>query len=539
MAYTKRKKTSKPAKKMTQREEDDRGLKWAERRLFGTASLVKGGRVAAGYAARKAAKHLQENVVPRVAEMGAQKIDDILTQAGAQVTGTMLKHTQKLMNPTSDASQGVGGDDPAKVWLGESKPTSVTPQMEQGFIYRKEFIVRSNMESNIFRKNKELYARTKHMYFDFYNKELSAFRASGVLGYFNWPQLYSQSGYNRRGWYGPTSTFIPTGSNGMINSPLLPLNTFLTGSLQRWAFVREHLCTAATDTYMQDQAAYSDNNLRDLSFLLSKSIDTTTVFSRNPDVGINVTAHVLRCRKSTSLNPHLMLSDFNISDPNFLKLPNKYVYDRSSQGAGNRSLPVLDRGVGFATAPTFPETCTVPGVSYSLSPTLKEHWEVVDVFKQKLMPNDKWEIKTIQEYSDVFSYRAMQSLNPYVVDSNPILNTYTGNLFNTGDLALLFTFMGDPANGVYTDSASTPYNQSWLHAPSRISIVSNSSIEYHCQEEFDPDTGARTTALQQSLIREAEDADQLYSANFGDADHTIMVASNLEYRERTVKTETT
>lgn len=237
-----------------------------------------------------------------------------------------------------------------------------------------------------------------------------------------------------------------------------------------------------------------------------------------------------------------MLSDFSVANANFLALPNRYVYDRALQGAGARVLPVLDRGSGFTTADTtYPETCTVPGVSYSLSPKLKEHWEVVDVMKQKLMPNDKWEIKVVQEYSDVFSYRAMQSLNPYVVDTvTPGFSTYTGNLYNTGDLALLFTFMGDPANGVYTDSGTnTSYNQSWLHAPSRIAIVSNSSIEYHCQEEFDPDTGARTTALQQSLIREAENADTYYSAEYADTDHTIMVASNLEYRERVTKTEST
>ena len=545
MAYTKRKSYKKKAtvKKPSQRTLDDQGMEWARRRLLGPPAIGAAARGASSALKRRAAQYLQNEAVPKIAELGRQGIDSALEAAGAQIQNTALRHIQQVINPTSDASQGVGQEDPTKRWIGESKPTSVSPQLERGFMYKKEFIVRANKRSKIFERNKELYARTKHMYFDMYNKDLSAFRAGNDLRYFNWPALYSQSGYNRRGWYGPVSTFTPGGAYGMINSPLLPLQTFLTGSLQRWAFVREHLCTAATDTYMQNQTAYQDGDLKDLSFLLSKSIDTTTVFSRNSDIGVNVTAHVLRCRKSTMTNPHWMLSDFDettLDHPgNFLKLPDRYMYDRATFSAGVRDLPVYDRGASFMTAPTYPETNTTVGVSYSFSPMLKEHWEVVDVMKQKLMPNDKWEIKVVQEYSDVFSYRAMQSLNPYkvdpdTVDPGPAINTYSGNLFNTGDLALLFTFMGDPGNGVYKPG-DIEANQSWKQLPSRISIMSNSSIEYHCQEDWDPETGSRTTALQQSLIREAEEALKVYSTDYGDPNHTVMVASNLEYKERTTK----
>lgn len=554
MAYTKTKRKTKtsyskkaPVKKKSQRTLDNEGMDWAGRRLFGQPAIGAASRGASTALKRRAAQYLQDEVIPRVAHIGKEKLDAALEAGGAQLHSSATQMLQKVLNPTSDASQGVGEEDPTKKWLGETKPTQVTPELERGFMYSKEFIVRANKRSKIFERNKELYARTKHMYFDMYNQELSYQRSGNSLRSFNWPALYSQTGYNRRGWYGPTSTFTAKGAYGMINSPLLPIDTFLTGSLQRWGFVREHLCSAATDSYMQNQAAYSTNNLRDLSFLLSKSIDTMTVFSRNADIGVNVTAHILRCRKSTMDNPHLMLSSFDTSSPNFLKCPNNFVYDRSpSQGPGSRPLPVYDRGSSFMSAGTWAETSTSVGVSYSLSPMLKEHWEVVEVMKQKLMPSDKWEIKVVQEYSDVFSYRAMQSLNPYLpdpdtIDPGPAIDTYTGNRYNTGDLAMLFTFTGDPGNGVYRSSdqpGAEVANQSWKQLPSRISIMSNSSIEYHCQEDFDPDTGARTTALQQSLVREAENAAEVYSAQYGDEKHTVMVASKYEYTERVTKVET-
>lgn len=180
----------------------------------------------------------------------------------------------------------------------------------------------------------------------------------------------------------------------------------------------------------------------------------------------------------------------------------------------------------------------MPGVTFGMSPMLREHWEVVEVIKPKLLPNDKFILTVIQNYSDVFSYRNMQALQPYIPINTPEVARYSGEAWQSGDLGLLLSFSGDKANCTYsTADGSQVYNQSMQHAPARISIVSESSIEYRAMQDFDPDTGAKVTAMQETTVREAEDADMYFSAKHDDSHWSVLVASNLTYKSRTTKVD--
>lgn len=500
-----------------------------------------------------------------------------LAEKQAQFNPRTIAHTLQLVAQGSACMVGQRLAPAGESCYEEAEPMTQEDVMisGEGYQYTKRITWRSSWISKEMKANMEQYKKAKYTFVDsenpqstLWNRGLTTDPGLFEPAYLN--TMYSQSGYNRWSYVNTLSYYIPSLPGPVIPLPgtqqvVTPFNPyimrgFLSTSLQRMAFITQHLMSATALEFMMiepTQQIYKGKEGGERDFLFGIRSQTTTLdlFSRNPDFAVEISIYSCIYKQATNFAPQDLLSDWvpeaDPADSIVNQFPDAYVFRtpvQNSTGSVLQNWPDLQDPLSNTRG--FPECSVVPGCTPSFSNRFKAYANVENVHKVQLQPNDKATFHFTEEFSQAHSLREMKArhvpIYPVTDPADPTKFWYGGPAFSAGDRFLLIEHHGAKGTVEYdNDSAKSVWNCE--NTPSRISFQWRNSFEWYAPNQINTDIGQyftpegtdipfRGTSSIQSTARELNfDTSSLQSFQFDDPTMTPVAGSNVDYNPRLTK----
>ena len=246
---------------------------------------------------------------------------------------------------------------------------------------------------------------------------------------------YSQAGINRKGIYAP---ILGTLEDSITKEPesFDHFGTVTQGLRRRFCYA--YGMSTEVSEYMDGEET---GNL-DLYFPLVSSYSKHKIRNRMIYTPIDVSIYILRCRVQTDRAPSGSIwNDWGTNgislSAGFAPTGNvdyPFVWT-TQQGVVSQNDP---GGAQIDTTYTIESSCQL-GVTPQYSPVFNKFWQVCDVLKQRLEPNDILEFHFSEEYKDCHSLREFTANYGVGESSGNTLNRYV-----SGDYEILITFNGIP-----------------------------------------------------------------------------------------------
>ena len=248
---------------------------------------------------------------------------------------------------------------------------------------------------------------------------------------------YSQAGINRKGVYAPIIN-MTTGSFQNINLAYDAKGTVTKG--MRRTFCYNNAMSDDVITYMDGN---NTGNL-DLYFPLTGTASTHRIRNRMIYTPIDISIYLLRCRQRTDLMPHAVIwSEWDSTGiaggAGYAPVkgdPQPFVWNCED----SQITQTDPDGTTLETLNIHAESSCQLGVTPLWSPNFNRLWQVCDVLKQRLEPNDICEFTFTEEFA------ACHSLNDFIAnygsDPDNVQSKY--DRYSPGDYELLITFNGIP-----------------------------------------------------------------------------------------------
>lgn len=247
---------------------------------------------------------------------------------------------------------------------------------------------------------------------------------------------YSQAGINRKGIYAP---IINMTTGNFPNSDLAyDAKGTVTKGMRR-TFCYNNAMSDDVITYMD---GVNTGNM-DLYFPLTGTVSTHKIRNRMIYTPVDISIYILRCRERTDYMPHGAIWASWDSEPTTAHHgyapvfgdPQPYVWS-CEDGQLTQNNPDGDSVVQNVHI----ESSCQLGVTPLWSPSFNRLWQVCDVLKQRLEPNDICEFVFTEEFA------ACHSLNDFIGNfgSDPDTTLSKYDRYAPGDYEILVTFNGIP-----------------------------------------------------------------------------------------------
>jgi hypothetical protein len=246
---------------------------------------------------------------------------------------------------------------------------------------------------------------------------------------------YSQAGINRKGIYAPIQEML----GGIFYDADLSNDArgTVTKAMRR-TFCYTHAMTDDVESYMDGSNA---GNL-DLYFPLVSTYSTHRIRNRMIYTPIDISLYLLRCREETDECPQAEIwSSWDTTGPASSSYnapvegnPQPYVWP-TQEGIVSQDDP---EGTQIDQTFVIESSCQL-GVTPQWSPQFNKLWQVCDVIKQRLSPNDILEFHFSEEFAQC------HSLNDFIANYGPNFTSNARyNRYTAGDYEILITFNGIP-----------------------------------------------------------------------------------------------
>ena len=266
----------------------------------------------------------------------------------------------------------------------------------------------------------------------------------------------AQSGINRRGWYAPwqgagtNENYISanyTSGGGVWNNGGVYDSVGTIGLRHLYHFIRENI-SANVLAYMSK----TDTSDSDLLFPITRTRSTHRVSNNLTESEVEVTAYLLKCKNKVSGHPVRHMFDFSKPNSDASEWPTYLAPQNGQAGpyywqARRVGVQVANPGEAAQTKSWDGELSTCPGVTPSLSPWFRNHWEIMDVMHQRLQPTDSWDVVFERRYRHPMRWNVFKgwfeerggSTAPQMPDSSE--PEVVDNYF-PGDYEIVFSFAG-------------------------------------------------------------------------------------------------
>lgn len=277
---------------------------------------------------------------------------------------------------------------------------------------------------------------------------------------------YSQAGINRKGIYAPLPGTL---KSDFLDADVANDSRGTVVKAMRRNFCYTYAMTDEVEGYMDGAQA---GNL-DLLFPLVGTTSVHKIRNRMVYTPIDVTIMILRCREVTDRHPAGSIwNDWDPTGPATSSYyaprgddDNPYVWPTQQATIIQKDYQGNDVSKIFNI-----ETSCQLGVTPQFSPTFNRLWQVCNVMKQRLEPND------ILEYHFTQEFQQCHSLNDFIANYGPTLTAAPDlNRYSCGDYELLIMFAGIPGTCV-GNVADTTLSVDALK--SRISKTVSHNIRY-------------------------------------------------------------
>ncbi len=313
-----------------------------------------------------------------------------------------------------------------------------------------------------------------------------------VTGYkFNLDMYLSQAGINRKGFYMPWIKALGTGN---YNAPEIDIaydqfGTVTTGMIRN--FIYEYGASTAVQNYM---AGTNSGNL-DLQFPIVSTTSIHSIRNRMEFTPIDLTVYLVRARVGTKFHPmNSVYKDWGLTeivrDPSYAPVDapddEKFVFPRE-QNVVIQLKPPGDPDSEQVTQAINVESSTQLGVTPQWGPTFNERWEVCDVIKERIAPEDIYELHFERSFKYPHSYRQMLTHFDTASEGGDLdaIRKYC-----PGDYEFIFSFQGVPG----TCEGNVPNSVLNVDAlKSRIAKTVRHSLQYSWKTSAPGDPKASTT----------------------------------------------
>lgn len=315
-------------------------------------------------------------------------------------------------------------------------------------------------------------------------QSIPSFNSESKAYFGNYPVLNNltmRAGFNRQGvWYPKDHNPYDGHSWGDNVTEFVKYSGFLQPILpMQCAYdqLLQSLIPASTISWLLDV----DNLSTDLFYGLTGITSTVTFGNCMQFMPVDLKIYLCKCKERTQWAPHECWFSPNKSHTPVATTPlmrADYVYDAGA--------PADATSAGTSLAPNsaqtlFAEASVHVGSTPMYSPTFRNHWEIVDVIKQTIEPNDKFEFTFHREYRKCVSIRNLEEVR----------TTFEKGLYVPGDYALLTTFRGKPCFMKWSQPASSTQRgyKEVENSPCEISMSSRSHISVAAPALFTPAIG--------------------------------------------------
>lgn len=338
--------------------------------------------------------------------------------------------------------------------------------LEMGTIYKKAIVLTKGMKKDSQMKSAEELYKTQTW---------PCFNSQSSKYYGNYPVLKlisSQAGTNRQGVWSPLNSYV-SGGNPRTTTSLLKYNCYITPLLlqqQYYDEIRNYLMSSDTITWLEDD----DNMSSDIFYAINSITDVVTFANLQKFLPVELKIYVCKCKTRTKWAPAADWFDPTGNSEGYERMRDEYIYP---SGAPTNKIDPDETGIA---APIFNETSVHLGATPFYSPTFRNHWEVVRLVKQEILPTDKFELTFHREFRHSHSIRNLEQGR----------ETLNEGYYQEGDYALIVTYKGLPCIIKYKGEA-TPVaytNTREVDAgPTRIQMTSRSSINISAPNLITPD----------------------------------------------------
>ena len=259
---------------------------------------------------------------------------------------------------------------------------------------------------------------------------------------------FSQAGINRKGWYAPWIN-CTAGRQRFYNSAQFEIAMDQTGTVNSgmiWNFILNYGMTEAVKTWMVNTTAGNS----DLLFPITSVKSVHSIRNRMEFTPIDITIYVCRAINNGIVgHPACYMYEgwdnqqgSPIPDSHYAPVygePQSYVWETDEDTLQMYSPPVY---VTLQSQDIVKESSTVLGITPFWSPSFRENWEVCEVLKQRLEPNDRWLFEIERSFSQPHSFREMS----LIYGGEGSIQGTIGNItkYARGDYEILISFNGIP-----------------------------------------------------------------------------------------------
>lgn len=386
---------------------------------------------------------------------------------------------------------------------------------DMGCIYKKAICLTIGAKAdNQMRLAAELY---KPQTWPCFNSESSKYYTEGVNTYEVMKVLRSQAGSNRQGVWYPIAESHSIDTGAWRTEQKLQRAAYLSPILLRQQYydeIRRYLMSSETINWLDD----SDNKSSDIYYAINSITDVITFANAQKFLPCELKIYICKCKTRTKWWPAADWFDPTADSADYGLMRNGYIYDAGSPVS--RGNPAQ---IGALEA-VWDETSVHLGATPFYSPTFRNHWDVVDVVKQTILPTEKFELTLHRKFRHAHSIREM----------NMERETISEGYYCVGDYAMVITFKGLPCIMKYTGEINPgDLDTKEVDAsPSRILMTSRSSMSITAPNLITPSMAPTTRGGNNYIAGEGRVLDtDLNTHAYDNTDWAPSVMTNLQEQE--------
>lgn len=384
-------------------------------------------------------------------------------------------------------------------------PTRIGLEMGEHF-YRFFRFTEGMKEDAQMRTAKELYKENNIPLFD--NQSSTYYDDYDGENYDFLLALNSTCGYNRQGvWYGypyNVQRALPTSYNALLMSGY-------TNPVTSKLLMYNNLRSKFIDTGIINWLGETNNQSSDLWYAITGMQDRITIGNGMSFLPVDLKIYICECHsaskypaQSTWFLPEAPTSFQNFMNPQYVHAQTRT--DLKYRGSSETGLYYAESSVLLGATPMF-------------SPKFREHWEIVDVVDQQIMPTDKFTLVLDRVFRHTHSLRDMETQ----------YDQRGSHWWYPGDLNVIITYKGQPC---YMKDLTPGTGAQDLFevqtSPCKITVNARSSYQMAAPEIFDNLTTTNVTTRQNFISGEGRLLDKnLKSADFDQTRWAIDVVTNV------------
>ena len=318
--------------------------------------------------------------------------------------------------------------------------------------------------------------------------------------------LNSTCGYNRQGvWYG-----YPANQERGLPSDDIRLSGYcnpVTSKMLLYHNLRTKFVDGGILTWLNE----TNNQSSDLWYAITGMQDRITIGNGMTYLPVDLKIYICECHspskypaQSTWFLPTAATNYQNFMNP-------QYVYPQTTSDLAYRD--------DAHTGQYYAESSVNLGATPMFSPKFREHWEIVDVVHQQIMPTDKFTLVLDRVFRHAHSLR----------DLEVQYDQRGSHWWYPGDLNVIITYKGQPC--YMKDNSPGESDQDLFEvetSPCKINVNARSTYQMAAPEIFDDLTSTNATTRQNFISGEGRLLDtNIKTDNFTQTRWAIDVVTNL------------